>query len=268
MAELLPLVFLFLIAGTLYLLWAHFWGGVLVNGVRNLTTAMVVRRHWTDLSSVSEGRIAVTGRSASEGQTVTAPLTGTECLAYAVPMSVEAVDSADGTGGGGMRSVDEFEDTVTFRLEDGVGTARVDSTDAEFRLAEKDVVEGHYEDDLSEEVRSLMEQSEYDFDPVDAEIGAADVRSTTGKFRMKEHRLDEGTSTFLFGRATRDDRGETLLTDPDGTLSAVEDRVMEPFLITAESETPTDVWTYVFRIVVGAVMVLGPIWFAWNAQLG
>lgn len=266
MPDLLPLLFLLAVAGTLYLFWMYFWGGVFVNGVRNLTTAIVLRRHRKDLSGLSHGRVGATGRCSVDSETLTAPLTATECLAYNVTMLVETVEHSDGTGGNNMISVDELEDAASFRLEDGVGTARVLPADAELRLVQKETVEGHY-DDLPENVRSLMDRSEYDFDPVDAEIGAADIRTTTGKSRIEEHRLDDGNETFVFGGATRDDRGNTVIADPEGSLSRVEDLVMEPFLVTAASKTPTDVSTYAVRIVLGVIMLLGPIWFAMQVTI-
>lgn len=110
---------------------------------RELLVAVRYRsRRPTPISTLTSdsGRVVVSGVARSTGETLTAPITGEPCLAYAWRVTDVLVggsfDQSPQTQGR-PHNVGIGRDTRTFRIDDGTGSVLVEADGAELRLAEE-----------------------------------------------------------------------------------------------------------------------------------
>jgi hypothetical protein len=140
-----------------------------------------------------------TARADEEARTVTAPFSGTDCLAYTY--EVEELRSSGKNSS--WETLAEGMDGVDFAVEDETGTVRVTPDGADVRL------EGHTltvspGDSLPERIESFVESTE----AVEKQDGTVDLLVTElavgNKQRFTERRLDVGESAYVYGHARRD----------------------------------------------------------------
>lgn len=136
------------------------------------------------------GRVLVTGVAHRHEASLTAPITGADCLAYAWRISaLRTIRGLDGSIETRRHNIGSDREAVPFVIEDDTGSVLVDPTGAELRLAEQWVA-----------------------DPVGDPVDQADVRTGTdpfgGEARGREYyesRLDDGETVTVRGRVTAEE---------------------------------------------------------------
>lgn len=187
----------------------------------------------------------------SESNVVTAPFTGTECLAY----TYEFEELSDG-----WATLDEGADHVAFFVEDETGRVRVDPRDADLRLdGEERTVPPRRE--LPEEIAAFVESSESierqgtSGNSIAAELIGNDRRFTEG-------RLDIGETVYVYGEArSYADAGR----GGDRVDAAVRDGPDVPGFVVSDSTQRGTAWRFakrgLSRLAYGVAFLLGPLVF-------
>jgi hypothetical protein len=180
-------------------------GGLLIGGILLITEGPRFRAVYHILRNApvpvrelgsSRGPCQVKGRAVAGAEgTVTAPLTGSECLLYSYDVErLDTVDVSWTTLTGGMGGVD-------FAVEDATGRVAVDPTGAEFHF------EDHREtlspgDDMSERLAEFVAASP-DVNPDTLTVDLRVTEITLGnRHRFTERRLDVGEQVYVYGQAT------------------------------------------------------------------
>jgi len=180
-------------------------GGLLIGGILLLTEGARFRAVYHILRKApgpvrelggSRGPSQVEGRAVAGAEgTVTAPLTGSECLLY--NYDVERLDTVSG----GWTTLTAGMGGVDFAVEDDTGRVAVDPTGAEFHF------EDHREtvspgDDMPERLAAFVAASS----DVDPDTLTLDLRVTEVTFgnrhRFTERRLDVDEQVYVYGQAT------------------------------------------------------------------
>ncbi|QIO23805.1 GIDE domain-containing protein [Haloarcula sp. JP-L23] len=198
-------------------------GYLCVTGGRELTTVFHILRN--DPVPVRElhgytGPVEITGTAvASEEGTVTAPFTGSPCLAYTY--EVEELRSS------GKRSswhtLEEGMDGVDFVVDDGTDRVRVDPTGADIRLEDHTVTVPP-----GTELPDRLARYVAETDAVDPQNRTVDLLVTElsvgNRQRFTERRLDVGESVYVYGQTSRgppvewgSDLVDAVVGDGDGT---------------------------------------------------
>jgi len=180
-------------------------GGLLIGGILLLTEGQRFRAVYHILRNAPGpvqklagygGPVQIEGRAVAGAEgTVTAPLTGSECLLYSYDVErLDTVDVSWTTLTAGMGGVD-------FAVEDDTGRVAVDPTGAEFHF------EDHREtvspgDDMSERLAAFVDASS-DVDPDTLTLDLRVTEITLGnRHRFTERRLDVGEQVYVYGQAT------------------------------------------------------------------
>ena len=182
-------------------------GGILIGGIPWFTEGPRFRTVYHILRNAprlireldgSRGPVQIEGRAVAgtEG-TITAPLTGSECLLYSYD-----VEQFGPVGDNGQwKTLDTGMGGVDFAVEDDTGCVAVDPTGAEFHF------EDHREtvspgEDMPEHIAKFVAASP-DIDPQDRTLDLRVTEVTLGqRQRFTERRLDVGEQVYVYGQAT------------------------------------------------------------------
>lgn len=173
-------------------------GYFLFSGGRKLSTVFHILRN--DPLAVSElhghrGPVEIEGRATeSDAGTVTAPFTGSSCLAYTYQ-----VDEKDGNS---WKTLDEGMGGTDFIVDDGSGRVRVDPTGADVRLTSHSVTVPAGSE-LPDRLAAYVESTEA-VDPPNRSVDLLLTDVTVGnRQRFTERRLDRGDEAYVYGEATQ-----------------------------------------------------------------
>lgn len=155
---------------------------------------------------------------------VTAPLTGVNCLAYETVLD----RYTRGSEGGSWGTADTEADGVPFSVEDGTGRLRVEPDGAEFFF---EVADG-------ETVSSPSEPSAAFADAV-AEcegVSLEELNRNQRRLRLREYRLDPGEPVYVSGVTTASDGAGLRIAAPTDARGLLQRALRAPFLIADTSE--------------------------------
>jgi hypothetical protein len=243
----LAFVSLFLVVGVI----------VFVGGLAYLRKYLVLKRTTpTDALEVASGAVEVEGEVIAGEETVEAPLSGTECVAY----EVEAERHSSSESGGKWRTEAEASEYVPFRLHDGTGTLGVEPTGSSLSLDRqyREVVEANEEP--PENIRAFLEdtdQLDLQKHPDDSGVGPL-VRGST--YRFTERRIEPETEAFVAGTAD----SMTAVAGDSPTITGTDEGTMrnalaDPFVVSNRDEAATQ---RRFAFVGVGMLVLGGM-FSW-----
>jgi hypothetical protein len=144
------------------------------------------------------GLVEVTGRAGmNDDGTVTAPFTGSSCLAYMCEIESKSRESK-------VWSTFYTDAEGRFVVDDGTGRVRVDASGAEFRFEQsysKTVAPG---DDLPDRLREFIESTDAVVKQ-DTTIDLGITERALGKYRrFTERRIETGDHSYVYGRSTPD----------------------------------------------------------------
>jgi len=144
------------------------------------------------------GPVEIEGRARPEDDsgTVTAPFTGTECLAY----EYEVQELRTSGKHSHWQTIDEGADGVEFGVSDDTGRVRVDPAGAEVKLDEHTMRVSPGEE-LPAELAAYVESTD-EVEKQDATVDLVVAELNVGnKQRFTERRLDVGESVYVYGQA-------------------------------------------------------------------
>ncbi|WP_324663827.1 GIDE domain-containing protein [Haloarcula sediminis] len=145
------------------------------------------------------GPVEIEGRAVEgDGGTVTAPFTGSRCLAY----TYEVEELRQSGKSQSWETLDTGMGGVDFVVDDGTGRVLVDPAGADIHL-ESHSVTVPPGTELPERLARYVAST----DAVDPQDGVIDLRITQvnvgNKQRFTERRLDVGETVYVYGQATR-----------------------------------------------------------------
>ncbi|TYL40014.1 E3 ubiquitin ligase [Natronococcus pandeyae] len=155
----------------------------------------------------AEGPVELEGTASAVDGTVTAPLTGTTCLAY--EYEIEEFQSSGKNSS--WNTVDEGSGSVPFRLEDETASVRVEPAGATLALSTDASIEIDGGEPEPERVREFLE-TESDLDSQNTSFDLGVVELATGNDRKyHERRLEPGGDAYVLGQSRYDvDARETM----------------------------------------------------------
>ncbi|WP_227131306.1 E3 ubiquitin ligase family protein [Halorubellus salinus] len=247
--DLLPLLFL-----SVFVLVAL---GLVTYGVANLRTyAQLKSMTPTDAHAVGSGLVEVEGEAAAAMQTLEAPFSGEECVAYEFEVERYRYDD-DGsnwdTKASGTRS-------VPFHIQDETGTVGVKPTESGLSVERnyRTVVES--DERPPERIQAFLDGEDH-LDHDTATFDVAGISIGGDKHRFTERRLDPGESAYAAGRAeptTAVDGESPTVVDANrgGRLSSL---VGDPFVVADTGEDEAE-WRHL-KLGVG-MMLFGALFGA------
>ncbi|RLM97470.1 GIDE domain-containing protein [Haloarcula sp. Atlit-7R] len=146
------------------------------------------------------GPVEITGTAVAheEGETVTAPFTGSECLAY----TYEVEEYRSSGKHSHWETLDEGQNGVDFVVDDGNARVRVNPDGADVRFESQSVTVSPGTE-LPERLADYVERTE----GVEAQDGSVNLLVTEislgNKQRFTERRLDVGEDVYVYGQAMR-----------------------------------------------------------------
>lgn len=176
-------------------------GFAAVMGLANLRTYWVARtRTERRPGEVTSGAVAVSGTARPGGETLTAPLTGEECVAYTVDFA-QWMNSKNGSD---WTSRMAERDAVPFVIEDETGAVGVepDPRYLSMGISTREVVEPG--DEMPAAVREFVEENETHHEGTRFEVGPIDIDTPDNRFRYSEKRIDVGGEAYVAGTADPD----------------------------------------------------------------
>lgn len=146
----------------------------------------------------SRGPVGLRGRAVvGDDDTVTAPFTGTECLAC----TYEAEERLKGVNGHSWTTLDEGMSGVDFVVEDDTGRVAVDAAGANLQFEDHTTTILPDDDDLPERVADYVAGSS-DIDRRNRTVDLSIAQLHTGnRLRFTEQRLDVGEQVYVHGQA-------------------------------------------------------------------
>ncbi|MDT3436298.1 GIDE domain-containing protein [Haloarcula sp. 1CSR25-25] len=199
-------------------------GFVLVRGSRDLrTVAHILRNDPVPVRSLDghTGPVEITGTAVADEDTgtVTAPFTGSECLAY----TYEVEEYRSSGKHSHWKTLDEGQAGVDFVVDDGTDRVRVNPDGADVRFESQSVTVSPGTE-LPERLADYVERTE----AVEAQDGSVNLLVTEislgNRQRFTERRLDVGEDVYVYGQATRGPATEwgsnlvdAIVGDGDGT---------------------------------------------------
>ena len=199
-------------------------GFLLVRGGRELRTVVhILRNDPVPVRSLDghTGPVEITGTAVADEDagTVTAPFTGSECLAY----TYEVAEYRSSGKHSSWETLDEGQGGVDFVVDDGSARVRVDPDGADVRFEPQSVTVSPGTE-LPERLADYVERTE----AVEAQDGSVNLLVTElslgNKQRFTERRLDAGEDVYVYGQATRGPATEwgsnlvdAIVGDGDGT---------------------------------------------------
>jgi len=230
----------------LFLLGFVALGGYYVfTGGRELAAVFHILRN--DPLAVSElhghrGPVEIEGRAVEgDGGTVTAPFTGSDCLAYSYQ-----VQQKDGKS---WNTLDEGMDGTDFVVDDGSGRVRVDPTGADVRL-ESHSVTVPAGAELPDRLAAYVESTAA-VDPPNRSVDLRVAELTVGnRQRFIERRLDRDEAAYVYGEATQGPSTEWGSSLVDAQIG---DGERTPVFVISDTDERGTAW----RITRGAMLELG-----------
>jgi hypothetical protein len=206
------------------------------------------------------GPAEIEGKAVAEADTgtVTAPFTGSECLAYTY--EVEELRSSGKNSS--WHTLDEGQGGVDFIVEDETGRVRVNPQGADIR-PEAHTIRVSPGDELPGRIESYLASS----DDVDKQDGTLDLMVTElsvgNKQRFTERRLDVGESVYVYGQAFRDDRAAEW---GSNLVDAVVKRGdATPVFVVSDTDERTTAWRFGRKglgyVALGVVLLLVALFF-------
>ncbi|EMA06697.1 E3 Ubiquitin ligase [Haloarcula vallismortis] len=199
-------------------------GFLLVRGGQELRTVFhILRNDPVPVRSLDghTGPVEITGTAVAneEAGTVTAPFTGSECLAY----TYEVEEYRSSGKHSHWETLDEGQDGVDFIVDDGNARVRVNPDGADVRFESQSVTVSPGTE-LPERLADYVERTE----GVEAQDGSVNLLVTEislgNKQRFTERRLDAGEDVYVYGQAMRgpatewgSDLVDAIIGDGDGT---------------------------------------------------
>ncbi|MFB6222817.1 MAG: GIDE domain-containing protein [Haloarcula sp.] len=185
------------------LVFLIFGGFLLVRGGRELRTVFhILRNDPMPVRSLDgyTGPVEITGTAAADEDAgaVTAPFTGSECLAY----SYEVEEFRSSGKHSNWETLDEGQAGVDFVVDDGTGRVRVNPNGADVRFESQSVTVAPGTE-LPDRLAEYVERTE----AVEAQDGSLNLLVTEvnlgNKQRFTERRLDVGEEVYVYGLAQR-----------------------------------------------------------------
>jgi hypothetical protein len=200
------------------------------------------------------GPVEIEGTAAAgaDGGTVTAPFSGTECLAYAY--EVEELRSSGKHSS--WHTLDEGRDAVGFVLEDDTGRVRVDPTGADLRL-EPHAARVSPGDELPDHLARYLASSEA-VERQDATVNLLVTELNVGnEQRFTERRLDVGEPVYVYGEARSGPAAEW---GSDLVDAVVEDGPAAPVFVVSDTDERGTAWRFarvgLVRVGLGLALLL------------
>lgn len=196
-----------------------------------------VRLRWSDVRHVADvergAPVELVGTARPVTTTVTAPLTGAECLAHGYEV---AVHRPDRDGSSDWHTVDVGVASTPFRLEDATGSVVVDPAGADFHVTPSTAAEAvdRGADEIPEGVVELARLADVDLDDG---IGTALPPALSGdRYRFIERfRIEPGETVYVSGVATGDGTGLSI-EEPQGVAARARRSLSAPFIVSDASE--------------------------------
>lgn len=209
---------------------------ILYRGVSGLRTVYYILTN--DPISVREcasrtGPVEIEGTATDDdGQTVTAPFTDTDCLAY----EYEAQEYRSSGKSSSWKTVDEGDTAVSFLVDDETGTVRVDPTGADLQF------ESHtLKVDGGDEPPKRIAQYISATDDIDSQNKTANLIIAEFDYgrdqRFIERRLDISEDVYVYGEVNRVPSGEWRRGLVDGIISDGDQTPVFVISDTSERET-------------------------------
>lgn len=158
------------------------------------------------------GRIELEASAVPADETLTAPFTGTECLAY--EYKVQRYRSND--DGSNWRTMHSDDKRVRFLVEDDTGSVVIESEDADLSLTSGDRITVGRDETADSRIADFLDTID-DVDPgegASSDIGPITV-STGDKRRYVERRIDVGDTAHVYGQIN-----DRPFEGPTGTVNA------------------------------------------------
>jgi len=197
--------------------------------IRNLVA--IWRAGETDIEALSSGIHGVAGTADVHRETVTAPLSGQECLGYEVEIQNQRVQNESSD------TVHKVTEAVPFIVRDGTGELLVDPGDEPHGLRFEDTIEEEVEatESLPPQFESyLNELDDVDHEAYDSGDGFL-ARFDASTHVFWERRLDVGEETYVLGavRVDHEVPAEFSITGnaAEGQLAAIRQRLTSPFIV-------------------------------------
>ncbi|MDQ2052553.1 GIDE domain-containing protein [Natronolimnohabitans sp. A-GB9] len=169
----------------------------------------VYRGDTDDVVSIerADGPVELEGTASPIDRTISAPLTGTDCLAY--EYEVEELQSSGKNSS--WNTVDEGVGGVPFRLEDATASVRVEPAGADLALSTEASIEVDGGEPEPEPIKAFLE-TESDLESENTSLDLRVVEIATGNDRRyHERRLEPGEDAYVFGQSRYDvDARETM----------------------------------------------------------
>lgn len=192
------------------------------------------------VADVSTGLSEVEATPAAIDDTLEAPFTGTECLAYEI--EVERYRHDD--DGSNWHTVEESAESVPFEIRDGTGSVRVDPSGATLSLEDSyEQVVGR-DEHPPDRIEEFLAYSDVEHETGSFDLGPIDV-GTGDKHRFTERRLEPGGTAYVLGAAEYDSAVSTDLSfagddQGDGLVGRVRSSVFgHPFVVSDADESAT-----------------------------
>lgn len=188
------------------------------------------------VADVSTGPAEVEGTPSPLDETLEAPFTGTECLAYEI--EVERYRHDD--DGSNWHTVEDDDVSVPFEVRDGTGSVRVDPSDATLSLEDSYERVVDRDERPPDRIEEFLTYSDVEHETGSFEIGPIDV-GTGDKHRFTERRLEPGGTAYVLGVAEYDSSVSTNLAfgvadRRDGLLGRL---LGHPFVVSDAGESAT-----------------------------
>lgn len=190
----------------------------------------VYRGDITDVVTVerAEEPVELEGTAHTVDGTVTAPLTGTDCLVY----EYEVEEYQSGGNSSSWKTVAEGSGSVPFRLEDDTASVRVEPEDADLALSTDETFSVDGGEPEPEPVEEFLEtESDLESEDTSLDLGVVEV-STGNNRRYHERRLDPGGEVYVFGQSRYDVDARETMRDVN---AVIEDGPETPVFVVADS---------------------------------
>lgn len=193
------MVFPTLIAVAVLAVGAYF----LVVGGRDLRTVYhIIRNDPVDVRQLHgyTGPVEIEGQAIQDEDvgTVTAPVTGTTCLAY----EYDVAELRSSGKHSNWETLDEGGDGAPFLVEDETGRVRIDPTGAHLRL-EEETMQVSPGEELPDDLASYVAEAD-EVDEQDRTLNLVVTELHVGnEQRFTERRLDVGEAVYVYGAAQR-----------------------------------------------------------------
>ncbi|AFZ72331.1 GIDE domain-containing protein [Natronobacterium gregoryi] len=176
----------------------------------------------------AETPVELEGTATAAEETISSPLTGTDCLVY----EYEVEEHQSSGNGSSWNTVAEGAAAVPFRLEDDTAGVRVEPEEADCALSTAVTVGVDGGEQEPTQVEEFLEtESELESENRSIDLGVVEV-STGNNRRYYERRLDPGEDVYVFGQSHYDIDARETMRDVG---AVIEDGPETPAFVVADS---------------------------------